>query len=261
MNEEKGSLTSPNNWNDYYRGKHLDSLETQGVKYYVLSILNEEVFSGKAKTIFELGCGASQILLLAAKKGLEVSGIDFNKESIDSLFVYLQNKRTKVGKLICQDIYKYDCTPLSNQYDIVISSGFIEHFSNPTEVIRKWQIILKPGGKMICMIPNFLSINAEILKKYDLDSWKRHKIITPKQLDEMHVIVGLEVNKAAIYVGKFDQDMLIPWKRIFKRFPMFIYRLLRYSITTISFIISLIIKDKVRYFNPMIYGIYEKKGD
>jgi len=255
-NKKSDGFTNPQDWNSYYGKEHL---ERSNIPTYMIFILNKEVWCYKPGKLFELGCGSSLYLAKSALSGWEVSGIDFNKKAIESLKNYLQNKGVKFGHLIFKDVFDYDCTLLANKYDFLVSFGFLEHFRNPENILRRWCVILKPGGRVISVIPNLMSLNAKLLKRYNFQLWRKHIIITPLQFDRMHLDAGLRIIRPAIYTGGYDLDMLIPWNKIREKYPLFILKLLRYFGTFIAYYFKIFFKDNHRLINPIIYGVYEKK--
>ena len=46
-----------------------------------------------------------------------------------------------------------------SQFDVVMSQGFIEHFSDPGAVVDMHMTLLKPGGYLVALIPNVAGIN------------------------------------------------------------------------------------------------------
>jgi 2-polyprenyl-3-methyl-5-hydroxy-6-metoxy-1,4-benzoquinol methylase len=46
--------------------------------------------------------------------------------------------------------------PLREKFDVVMSNGFIEHFEDPSAVIKRHLELVKPGGLLLITIPNFV---------------------------------------------------------------------------------------------------------
>ena len=80
-----------------------------------------------------------------------------------------------------------------NKYDIVISRGFIEHFTNGDAVIKKHYKLLNPNGLLIILIPNLCGI-------YGL--WT--KIFNPTQIP-LH---NINIMKLANYRQLFNDSYL-----------------------------------------------------
>lgn len=40
-------------------------------------------------------------------------------------------------------------------YDFVLSSHNLEHFANPVKALKEWQRVIRPGGGLILVLPNY----------------------------------------------------------------------------------------------------------
>jgi 2-polyprenyl-3-methyl-5-hydroxy-6-metoxy-1,4-benzoquinol methylase len=47
---------------------------------------------------------------------------------------------------------------LREKFDVVMSNGFIEHFENPSAVVKRHLELVKPGGFVLITIPNFVGL-------------------------------------------------------------------------------------------------------
>lgn len=79
-------------------------------------------------------------------------------------------------------------------FDIVCSRGFIEHFSDPGDVIARHLNLLKPGGLLIVSIPNLRGLNRLLAWGFDRDVLAMHNlsIMTRRRLGEIHALPALE---------------------------------------------------------------------
>lgn len=252
------ALTAPEDWNSFYDSRELRKTR---IPSYVKFILDEDIWSNTPGKIFELGCGASPLLAKSAILGWEIAGIDFNKKAIELLRTFLTKEGLQTGILIHGNILTYDCRLLENKYDVLISSGFLEHFKSPSDVLRKWSQVLKQKGKVISFVPNLVSFNAKLLKIYDIDLYNKHIVILPHQLDRIHLDAGLSVKKSAIYTGGYDALMLIPWAKIREKInSLIVFKLLQYfSFHIVAKCLELLLPyNNAKIWNPIIYGVYEK---
>jgi len=209
----ENALTDSRIWDRHYRGRDLEAIELDTQRP---SLIDHHLLQGPG-TLFELGCGGSHMLTRSALLGWEVSGIDFHPPSVELLRQYLEIKGWFYRHLITADALTYDCEPLRDSFDMLVSFGFLEHFKNPAVVLEKWATTLRPGGRVISAIPNLFSINAMIFKYLDREYWGKHIAWTPEQLDDIHRQGGLVVEKNAEYTGKYDIQMLIPWGKIHQK--------------------------------------------
>lgn len=49
-------------------------------------------------------------------------------------------------------------------FDLVLSRGFLEHFADPTEAARIHLDLLKPGGTLMCSVPNLRGLNYRLTR-------------------------------------------------------------------------------------------------
>ncbi|MCH5717220.1 methyltransferase domain-containing protein [Niabella hibiscisoli] len=42
----------------------------------------------------------------------------------------------------------------NNQYDFLLSCHSLEHIANPAKALKRWYEVLKPGGKLVVIVPN-----------------------------------------------------------------------------------------------------------
>jgi len=104
-------------------------------------------------------------------------------------------------KIIEADLFNY--TP-AEKYDMVLSFGLIEHFSDTKAIINTHLQFLKPGGTLFITLPNFTSVNGWVQRKFDLDNYNKHYIdcMNPAFLAESCKQLGLK-NIESYYHGKY----------------------------------------------------------
>ena len=92
----------------------------------------------------EIGCGKGYFLKKIENICLDVIGLEFNQEAID----------TKVcnAKILNQDIKNYVTD--SNKFDKIFSFQVLEHITTPLNFLKSCLDCLKPGGTLIVSTPN-----------------------------------------------------------------------------------------------------------
>lgn len=110
------------------------------------------VKDGEHKTVFEIGCYPGRYMYHFGKLGYELNGIDFSSELNENFGNWLKAEDFKVNDLVQQDIFAYNT---ANLYDVTASFGFIEHFSNFAELIKRHINLTKTGGIVIISVPDF----------------------------------------------------------------------------------------------------------
>ena len=115
----------------------------------------------------------------------------------------LEKNELKEGdiKIIESDLFNY--TP-KEKYDLVLSFGLIEHFSDTKAILNTHLQFLKPGGTLFVTLPNFTGVNGWVQRKFDLDNYNKHYIesMNPALLIETCKQLGLK-NIESYYHGKY----------------------------------------------------------
>lgn len=128
----------------------------------------------KQGSVFEVGCAPGKWLSYAAESnGLEVAGIEYSQAGAAATLKNLHILGIKSDDVISGDFFLVQPT---KQYDVVMSFGFIEHFDDVDDVVKKHLDWLKPGGILILGIPNFSGLNGLIQSILDRDILDKHNL-------------------------------------------------------------------------------------
>jgi SAM-dependent methyltransferase len=100
----------------------------------------------KGSKILEPGCGRGEFLHAYKKLGMECYGLDLSPCAGE----FLQGIEVKKGD-IDKDPFPYD----DNSFDVVYSKSLMEHLNHPDKYLKEVFRILKPGGKVLCLIPDW----------------------------------------------------------------------------------------------------------
>ncbi len=158
--------------------------------------------------VLEAGCGEGS-LIVELVKSFNVQGhaLDFSPQAI---------KRTE--ELAIENSVNVRCeeanilaTPYKdNTFDVIISNGVIEHFTNPKEPTQEMFRILKPGGKLLLMVPNTYSYGViDRLWQTLKGEWPfgYQKEISPSGLKKIALSSGFAVERVeSILRPNFPQD-------------------------------------------------------
>ena len=109
--------------------------------------------------MLEVGCGTGGFLEEAIRSGRwEVTGI----EPIESAAKFTSGKLgVTVHRNLFGNVHLNDAS-----FDAVIMWNVLEHLDHPVADLKKaWQV-LRPGGMLVCSIPNLNSIDVKIFGRY-----------------------------------------------------------------------------------------------
>ena len=155
--------------------------------------------------ILEPGCGRGEHLRIFQDLGLEVYGLDISPEApklADDLNISVCNLES--GKLPFPD----------NFFDVVYSKSFLEHLKEPHMFLKEALRILKPGGLILSLVPDW---ESQYKKFYD--DYTHRSPFTSVSLKNVQLVTGFRDVK----VYKFRQ-LPVTWK----------YPLMNYFCTFIS---------------------------
>ena len=150
----------------------------------------------RGSRFLDLGCGRGDFLRGFIRCGLHGQGVD----------------RSDAAKLICPEaeILQSDLEnePLpyeDNTFDIVFSKSVLEHFYYPERLVQEIYRILRPGGLIITMVPDWSSVY-----KTFYDDFTHRRPYTLTSLKNMLLINNFK----AVEVEKFIQLPFLwtmPW--------------------------------------------------
>jgi trans-aconitate methyltransferase len=122
-----------------------------------------QLINHNKETIVELGCGDGIWLEFLARLFPEKQfvGVEWNRQILS----YAREKRLKGFKNVT--LYQKDATKFAVNCDMFYGLGFIEHFSNPVKILRKWTDHLSPNGFAVLTVPNLLN-SIYISRRFEL---------------------------------------------------------------------------------------------
>jgi len=147
----------------------------------------------KGQKILEPGCGRGEFLNGFRKMGMDVYGCDLSSqagENLDGIDV----KQTDIEN----NSLPYD----NNYFDVVYSKSFLEHLWSPDRYLKEAYRILKPGGKILTLVPDW-----EANYKIYFDDYTHRTPFTMVSLGDIYKMCNYE----HVQIIKFRQ-LPIVWK-------------------------------------------------
>lgn len=148
--------------------------------------------SCEAPQLLELGCARSIWLPYFSKEfGFRVAGIDYSSLGCDQAKAILKKEKVD-AEIIQADIFK-PATGLLGRFDYVISFGLVEHFESTSQCLKACAAFLRPGGKMITVIPNMNGAVGVLQRWLAREVYDVHVPLDSRALSRAHEAAGLEV--------------------------------------------------------------------
>lgn len=138
-------------WDKHWWEGTVDTLTNRDILYMVDEIKLEytlpllQTMEGKVSTI-EIGSGSGRLSCFLASRGYQTTCLDYSTEA---LRVASNNYRLmgNIGKFILADAQSL---PFKNgSFNVVLSTGLLEHFEDPQLVVNEMARILKTDGYFI----------------------------------------------------------------------------------------------------------------
>jgi len=207
---------------EYAPHKTMDGRENVQFEQRLLNLFNRFV-GGELRVLWRLtprkildvGCGGGNYLKILKDKGWTVYGVDASSIATQrARSLGLSNIFT--GELH-EARYPDEC------FDVILMRHSLEHMPHPLETLTEVHRILKQGGTILIVTPNFQSIEARIFKKhwYQIDA-PRHFYLFDKStignlLDKQSFrIVSLSFSSRPF--SSFSKSLIYSIKnRVFKK--------------------------------------------
>lgn len=108
----------------------------------------------RSMRILEVGCSSGMLIDDLTVLGFHDSyGVDINKEAIE----YGKQRGVTNISLVDGVTLPYP----DNAFDFVISSDVLEHISDEGRALAEWRRVLRPGGRLLIMVPAFQFLWSE----------------------------------------------------------------------------------------------------
>tara|TARA_A100001011_G_C14271927_1_gene827359 strand:- start:741 stop:1424 length:684 start_codon:yes stop_codon:yes gene_type:complete len=141
----------------------------------------------KNSSLLELGCGRGEFLNQFIENGLDGHGLDLSN--------YAKEYCPK-AKINIIDVTKDKIPYNDNSFDVIYSKSFIEHFYYPEKIFNEIYRVLKPGGLVITLTPEW-----KYIYKSFYDDFTHRTPFTKTSLKDIHLISGFK----NIEVSSFKQ--------------------------------------------------------
>lgn len=153
----------------------------------------------QGRELLECGCGGSVLLPYFAKEfGFRVSGVDYSEAGCRLARRVLQEANVE-GEIICADFFSPP-KELCGRFDVVVSFGVAEHFTNTASCIVAFGRLLRPGGLLITSVPNMAGPIGGLQKVFSRAVFDKHVVLNAESLRRAHETAGLEIKKCDYFL-------------------------------------------------------------
>ncbi len=204
-----GGLTDAAFWNNYWGRFSLPATIDERHSFdRALAGALRDLLGRASGSALEVGCAPGRWLaFLASEFGLLVSGIEYTKDGAEATRRNLTMLGVRFDRVDEADFFAMTPRPI---YNVVVSFGFVEHFTDTRAVIERHAEWVRPGGLLVLGVPNFTGIHGWMQKFLDPEILERHNltIMHASRLAQFGPEVGL-VTESASYLGSLEPSLPI----------------------------------------------------
>jgi len=137
------------------KGSYIDTIYDEKIRphtsypFQLCKYLFDRFEMKKGRILLDVGCGRSDFLEGFKHMDLDVYGLDYEK---CYSHLVLDDIEIRYANVEIDPFPFDDCT-----FDVVFSKSLIEHLFNPTKFMKECYRVLKPGGRIIIMTPDWMS--------------------------------------------------------------------------------------------------------
>ncbi len=158
------------------------------------------------KTVLEVGCAQSSWLpYFRACHGCRIVGIDYSptgcamaRQALDAAGV--------PGEILERDLFG-DNRDLEGTADVLFSYGFVEHFDDTVAVLLRMRALLKAGGTIITIVPNFVGWTGAVQRAVNPAVYRMHVLLDLPRLSSAHAAAGFREVEAG-YFGSIASEVV-----------------------------------------------------
>lgn len=146
--------------------------------------------------VLEAGCGEARFVFSLSSLAHLSVGVDFSRQAIQKA-----GKQKAVAEkkgIISLCLAEIENLPFQdNSFDLILSLGVIEHFRDPTPLLKEMMRVLTPGGLLFVEVPNKRSFGrSEGWMARARKIFGYHDFYTDEELSNIIKQVGFRVMKA-----------------------------------------------------------------
>ena len=167
-------LVSPDYWDSFHSGQPRLRLPSALVisTRNLHRLLRRYVSPGMR--VLEIGFAPGKHLAYVGKVlGAAVTGVDYSENGVRFARLLFQTLRL-AGDLRCEDIFATSLR--AGTFDFVYSVGVIEHFADPSKIVRCHAELLRPGGTSLILIPNYRGLYGRLQAHFDPGNLQIHNL-------------------------------------------------------------------------------------
>jgi SAM-dependent methyltransferase len=204
-----GVLTDPAFWAGYWGAFKLpDAIDEARPFDRCVARELRRVLAGASGRALEIGCAPGRWLAFLHRScGLRVAGVEYTAVGVTATIRNLALLGVPTEGVREADFFALAPSP---EFDVVLSLGFVEHFTDVGPVIARHAEWIRPGGQVVIGVPNFDGVHGAFQRVLDPEVLALHNltIMRPARLAALGADAGL-VCESSRFIGSFEPALPI----------------------------------------------------
>lgn len=213
-------LSDKSDWNSLYTASRRELISDEYKRIYcrdtnitrLLDRFAEKIGDNIAsQNLIELGSApGGNLVYMQQKYACEPWGVEYTEEGVGLNRYLFESFNISSNNIFHLDLFDVQESGLAEKFDNLISFGVIEHFEEPEKLIENHLQWVRPGGKVLIVIPNLQFMYLTWNKIFNNEIVKIHNINLIKN-DNLFRIASRVTNIKIIekgYFGSFDYGLL-----------------------------------------------------
>lgn len=209
MRGRSGNLATHSFWVDTYLAHDEVPSRPSSNSPFETSLMAALALRGPAmrgERLVELGCAPGRWMVWYAERfGAAVSGVEYTERGAELTRENLDACGIE-GSVHHVDFWDFEP---ETGYDIVLSLGFIEHFTDVDSAFARHVALVRPGGRIVLGVPNFQGLNRVLQRRFDPDWLALHNAEAMGHRSHLRRAAAHGLRTLSVdYVGSFDPDLI-----------------------------------------------------
>jgi len=145
--------------------------------YDAVNLLKSKLLRKERNSVVEIGFAPGKLLsYIHHNHGALCYGYDYSEIGCNAARDFLDSQHCREGvEIFCQDVL--ESPPLAtHQANLVYSIGVVEHFADPSGMIRAHLNPMAPNGVCVIILPNYTGFNYKIQRYLDSSNIDIHNL-------------------------------------------------------------------------------------
>jgi ubiquinone/menaquinone biosynthesis C-methylase UbiE len=159
-------MASSQSWDELYLKRRAERRKAPPYVYqHILDALKTHLGFLEHTRVLEVAAGRGATSLSVAEAGATTIALDRSHESVRTMRHLLGKEQLAINRRMFPILGDAFSLPFADRrFDAVFHQGFIEHFRDPSQLLREQNRVLRTGGLLIIQVPQTFNVYTVIKK-------------------------------------------------------------------------------------------------